>query len=150
MPKTTKNIQPVPEKLPDTIRWSFAKMQRTFAKAHDSAAEQYGEGERAHRVAYAALKHEFEKRGDQWEPKGHKGPSDPRSANPRARENKGETFGGVDYYGSTKSELMKRARELDVEGRSRMSKKELAAAIARKQDLSITFQPAALSRAAAR
>jgi hypothetical protein len=39
MPKTTKNIQPVPEKLPDTIRWSSAKMQRTFAKAHDSAAE---------------------------------------------------------------------------------------------------------------
>jgi cation transport regulator ChaB len=133
MPKTSKSGQPKKEELPGTVQRSSAKAQRTFAEAHDSAAEQYGEGERAHRVAYSALKHQFEKRGDHWEPKGRKGPSDPRSANPRARENKGETFGGVDYYGSTKDELMKRARELDVEGRSRMSKKELAAAIARKQ-----------------
>lgn len=134
MPKTGKNGKPVKEELPGTVQRSPEKAQRTFAKAHDSAAEEYGEGERAHRVAYSALKHQFEKKGDHWEPKGHKGPSDPRAANPRSRENKGESFGGVDYYGSTKSELMKRARELDVQGRSKMSKRELAAAIARKQD----------------
>lgn len=134
MPKTRKNGQPVKEELPGTIRRSPEKAQRTFAKAHDSAAREYGDGERAHRVAYSALKHEFEKRGDHWEPKGRKGPSDPRAANPRSRQNEGESFGGVDYYGATKGDLMKRARELDVQGRSRMSKKELAAAIARKQD----------------
>jgi hypothetical protein len=45
----------------------------------------------------------------------------------------GETFGGVDYYGNTKRELYERARRLGVEGRSRMSKRDLARAIARKQ-----------------
>lgn len=134
MPKAGKNGKPIKEELPGTIRRSPAKAQRTFAEAHDSAAEQYGEGERAHRVAYSALKHTHEKRGDHWEPKDHKGPSDPRAASPRSREGHGESFGGVDLFGSTKSELMKRARDLDVPGRSKMSKEELARAIARKQD----------------
>jgi cation transport regulator ChaB len=134
MPKADKNGKPVKEELPGTIRRSPAKAQRTFAKAHDSAAEEYGEGERAHRVAYAALKHTHEKRGDHWEQKDHKGPSDPRAANPKAREDQGESFGGVDVLGNSKAELMKRARELDVPGRSKMSKEELARAIARKQD----------------
>src|ERR1700761_3023441 len=89
VPKADKNGKPIKEELPGTIRRSPAKAQRTFAKAHDSAAEEYGEGERAHRVAYGALKHTHEKRGDHWEPKDHKGPSDPRAANPRARENEG-------------------------------------------------------------
>lgn len=134
MPKTSKNGKPIKDELPGTIQRSDAKAQRTFAKAHDSAADSYGEGERANRVAYGALKHTHEKRGEHWEPKGHKGPSDPRSADPRAREGHGESFGGVDLFGSSKSDLLKRARELDVQGRSRMSKEELARAIARKQD----------------
>jgi cation transport regulator ChaB len=133
MPKTRKNGEPIKEELPGTIRRSPGKAQRTFAKAHDSAADQYGEGERANRVAYAAVKHSFEKKGDHWEPKDHKGPSDPRAANPRARENQGKTYGGVDFYGSTKEELRKRAAELDVRGRSTMTKEQLAEAIARKQ-----------------
>ena len=134
MPKTDQNGKPIKEELPGTIRRSPAKAQRTFAKAHDQAAEEYGEGQRAHRVAYSALKHTYEKRGDHWEPKDHKGPSDPRAADPRSRENHGESFGGVDLFGSTKSELMKRARDLGVRGRSKMSKEELARAIAGKQD----------------
>jgi len=133
MPMTNKNGEPIREELPGTVRRSPAKAQRTFAKAHDSAAEQYGDGERAHRVAYAALKHEFEKKGDHWEPKRSKGPSDPRAASPRARENKGKAFGGVDYYGSTKEDLLSRARDLGVRGRSTMSKEQLAEAITRKQ-----------------
>lgn len=132
MPKT-KNGKPIKEELPATIRRSPAKAQRTFAKAHDSAVEQYGEGERAHRVAYSALKHSFEKRGDHWEAKDQPGPSDPRASNPRARENEGETYGGVDARGNTKQELYDRAKRLGVSGRSRMSKGELAKAIARKQ-----------------
>ena len=123
------------EEMPSTIERSPPKAQRTWAKAHDSAVETYGEGERAHRTAYAALKHSFEKRGDRWQPKDKKGPSDPRAAKggDEARRGKGETFGGVDYLGSSKQELYERARELGVKGRSSMSKKELAEAISKKQ-----------------
>jgi cation transport regulator ChaB len=133
MPMTGTNGTPITEELPGTIRRSSQKAQRTFAKAHDSAAEQYGEGERAHRVAYAALKRTFEKKGDRWVAKGHKGPSDPRAANPGARDNHGKSFGGVDFFGNTKRELLKRAAGLGVRGRSTMSKEELAEAIARRQ-----------------
>ncbi|MBD0329025.1 MAG: ChaB family protein [Thermoleophilia bacterium] len=119
--------------LPSTLERSPKKAQRTWKKAHDSAVETYGEGERAHRTAYSALKHAFEKVGDHWEPKDEKGPSDPRakSGGPDA---KGETYGGVDFEGSTKDELYERAKKLGVEGRSKMSKSELAKAIDRKQD----------------
>ncbi len=134
MPKTTKTGEPRKEELPGTLQRSPKEAQETFAKAHDSAAEQYGEGERAHRVAYAALKHKFQKVGDHWEKKGHKGPSDPRAADPRAREDHGDTYGGVDYFGSSKEELLKRAAALGIRGRSKMSKEELADAIAGKQD----------------
>jgi hypothetical protein len=117
--------------LPSTLKRSPRKAQRTYAKTHDNAVEQYGEGERAHRTAYASLKHSFEKVGDHWEAKDRKGPSDPRSkrSTPEKRAGKGETFGGVDYYGNTKAELYERARRLGIEGRSRMSKRELARAL---------------------
>jgi len=61
--------------------------------------------------------------------------SDPRSTKSTAekRKGKGETFGGVDYYGHTKDELYERAKELDIDGRSKMDKKELARAIAKHQ-----------------
>ena len=112
-----------------------AKAQRQFAKTHDAAAEQYGEGERAHRTAYAALKHSYEKVGDRWQPKREKGPSDPRSKKTTAQKRRGdgETYGGVDAEGNTKQELYERARRLGVEGRSKMSKPDLATAIARAQ-----------------
>ena len=122
------------DELPDTLRRSSGKAQRTWIKTHDAAVEQYGEGERAHRTAFAALKHAFEKKGDRWVAKKEKGPSDPR-ATKSTREKaagKGETFGGVDVYGNTKAELYERARRAGVEGRSRMSKEELARALARK------------------
>lgn len=69
MPKTTKGGNAKKSEIPSTLQRSEPKAQRTFAKAHDSAVEEYGEGERAHRVAYAALKHSYEKVGDHWEPK---------------------------------------------------------------------------------
>ena len=134
MPKTTRGGEPKPEELPGTLRRSPKKAQDTFAQAHDSALDQYGDEQRAHRVAWAAVKHMFEKVGNRWQYKDHKGPSDPRSANPRAREGRGRTFGGVDYEGHTKQELYERAARLGVPGRSTMSKAELAEAIARKQD----------------
>jgi cation transport regulator ChaB len=122
------------EDLPGTIQRSPKEAQRTYKKALDSAHEQYESEERAHRTAMSALKHSFEKVGDHWEPKHGKGPSDERAEHPRAREDKGETAGGVDVKGSTKEELYERAKQLDVSGRSSMSKQELAQAIARKQD----------------
>ena len=130
MPKTTKSGKPKKSELPSTIQRSGTKAQRTFAKAHDSAVETYGGGERAHRTAYAALKHTHEKVGDHWEPKDGKGPSDPRAESPRARHDQGETFGGVDVNKS-KRELYADARRAGIEGRSRMSKRELAKALER-------------------
>jgi cation transport regulator ChaB len=121
--------------LPGTLQKSPAKAKRTWRKAHDSAVDTYGEGERAHRAAYAALKHSFEKRGDRWEPKASKGPSDPqaRKSGPAARRSRSQTYGGVDAIGNSRQELYERARKLGVEGRSRMTKGELAKAIGRKQ-----------------
>lgn len=121
--------------MPSTLQRSSAKAQRTFGKTHDSAVDQYGEGERAHRTAYASLKHSFEKKGNRWVSKDDTGASDPRSTGStrEKRQGKGETFRGVDYYGNSKAELYDRARALDIEGRSKMSKKELARAIAKNQ-----------------
>jgi cation transport regulator ChaB len=133
MPKTTESGKPRSSELPGTLRRSPEKAQRTYAKAHDSALEEYGDEERANRVAYAALKHSFEKVGDHWEPKERRGPSDPRAKNPRAREGRGRSFGGVDVEGHSRQELYDRARALEVPGRSRMDKEQLAEAIARRQ-----------------
>ena len=131
MPKTSKSGKPKKEELPSTLQRSPAKAQRTFAKAHDSAAEQYGDEQRAHQVAYSALKHTHEKVGDHWEPKEGKGPSDARAAGgPNTRA---ETAGGVDANAS-KKHLMDVARRLDVAGRSKMSKDELVAAIQKAND----------------
>jgi cation transport regulator ChaB len=124
------------DELPGTLKRSPKKAQETFIATHDSAVEQYGEGERAHRTAFASLKHSYQKVGDHWEKKKHRGPSDPRSelGGERARRGEGETFGGVDVLGSTRDELMERARKLDIRGRSRMTKAQLGHAIDRAQD----------------
>lgn len=127
MPKTTSRGTAKKSELPSTLQNSPAKAQRTFAKAHDAAVKEYGEGERAHRVAYSALKHSFEKVGDRWEPKGKKGPSDARarSGGPNA---KGSTAEGVDANAS-KKHLMDVARRMDISGRSTMTKDQLVDAI---------------------
>lgn len=117
--------------MPDTIKRSDKKAQRTWQETRDSAVEQYGDGRRAHQTAYASLKHTHEKVGDHWEPKDHKGPSDSRAARGRGQPG-GRTHGGVDVN-QPKERLLERARSLDIRGRSRMSKEELADAIARRQ-----------------
>jgi len=120
------------EDLPGTIQRSPKKAQETYAKTLESAHETYDSEERAHRTAYASLKHSFEKVGDHWEHKDHKGPSDERASH--GRDGGGESAGGVDVEGHTKQELLDRAKRLGVKGRSKMTKTELAKAIARKQD----------------
>ena len=121
--------------LPGTLQRSPAKARRTYRKAHDSAVESYGEGERAHRAAFSAVKHSFEKKGDHWVAKKQKGPSDPQAAKrgKAARKGTSKTYRGVDAVGNSRQELYERAKKLGVKGRSRMSKAELAEAIGRKQ-----------------
>ncbi|MCC8248923.1 ChaB family protein [Saccharothrix luteola] len=114
------------EELPSTIARSPKKAQRTWIKAHDSAVQTYGEGQRSHRTAFAALKHSFEKVGDHWEPKDHKGPSDKQAA--RSTPKQGRTAGGVDANAS-KQHLYDLAKKLDVPGRSSMTKQQLVEAI---------------------
>jgi hypothetical protein len=126
---------PAREEMPSTLRRSSRKAQETWAKTHDAAVEQYGEGERAHRTAFSALKHSFEKVGDHWEPKREKGPSDPQAARSGAAARRGtaDTAGGVDANAS-KKHLYELAQRLDVPGRSSMSKDELVEAIQKAND----------------
>lgn len=100
------------EQLPSTLERSSAKAQRTYRAALDSAHEQYGDEERAHRVAFSALKRRFEKQGDRWVERA-------RRSTARGRR-----------VGATKRELMAEARRLDVRGRSTMSRDELMTAVA--------------------
>src|SRR3954462_6693112 len=133
MPKTTTSGTAKKSELPSTLQKSPAKAQRTFAKAHDAAVKEYGEGQRAHRVAYGALKHTHEKVGDHWEPKdkGAKGPSDEQSKGGRDPSRK--SAGGVDANAS-KKHLYDLAKKLDVPGRSNMSKEELVQALQKAND----------------
>ena len=131
MPKTDKSGNAKKSELPSTLERSDPKAQRTFAKAHDSAAESYGEGRRAYQTAYAALKHTHEKIGDHWEPKESKGPSDKQAEG--GRNTNRETAGGVDANAS-KKHLEDVARRLQIRGRSRMTKDELVEAIQKAND----------------
>jgi cation transport regulator ChaB len=131
VPKTTKNGDARTDEIPSTLQRSDEKAQRTFAKAHDSAAESYGDEQRANQVAWAAVKHTHEKVGDHWEPKDHKGPSDPQAEGGAGTDR--ETYGGVDAN-ATKEHLMDLARRLDVHGRSSMTKDELVEAVRKAND----------------
>jgi cation transport regulator ChaB len=131
VPKTTKSGDARPEEIPSTLQRSDEKAQRTYAKAHDSAADSYGDEQRANRVAWAAVKHTHEKVGDHWEPKDHRGPSDPQAEGGAGTDR--ETHGGVDAN-ATKEHLMGLARRLDVPGRSSMTKDELVDAIEKAND----------------
>lgn len=133
MPKTTKSGTPKRDELPSTLQRSAKKAQRTFAKAYDAAADQYGSAKRANQVAWAAVKHSFEKVGDHWEKKdgGKKGPSDAQAAG--GKNTNRRTAGGVDAN-ATKEHLLAVARRLGVSGRSKMKKKELVGAIQKAND----------------
>ena len=107
---------PARKNMPSTLKRSPQKAQDTYAETLDSAVDQYGDGERAHRTAFSAVKRSFEKGGGHWEAKGEKGPSDAKAA------------GGRDAN-ATKQHLMDQAKRLDISGRSRMTKAELVEAI---------------------
>ena len=128
MPKTTKTGSAKQSELPSTLQRSPKKAQRTFAKAHDAAAGEYGDEKRANQVAWAAVKHSFEKVGDRWQakPGGRKGPSDAQAAGGKNTDRK--TKGGVDAN-ATKDHLLTLAKKLDISGRTTMKKKQLVDAI---------------------
>jgi hypothetical protein len=122
---------PARKAMPSTLRRSPKTAQETWGKTYDSALEQYGEGDRPRRTAFSSLKHSFEKVGDHWEPKGHKGPSDAqaaRSGGESVRRRPAATAGGIDTNAS-KQHLYELAKKLDVPGRSSMSKSELIDAV---------------------
>ena len=118
------------EELPSTLERSEPHARAIWAKTHDSAVESYGEGERAHRTAFAALKHSYEKVGDHWEPKAEPGPSDDQAARSTAEASAAgrPTAGGVDARAS-KKHLYELAQRLEVPGRSTMTKDELVEAL---------------------
>jgi cation transport regulator ChaB len=133
MPKTTKSGEPKQSELPSTLQNSGGKAQRTFTKAYDAAIDQYGDEQRAHQVAFAALKHTHEKVGDKWKKKdkGRKGPSDAQAAG--GRDTNRPTAGGVDANAS-KRHLYSLAKQLKIPGRSSMSKSELVTALQKAND----------------
>jgi cation transport regulator ChaB len=115
--------------LPSTLERSPKKAQDTYEKTLESAEKTYdGDEERAHRAAWASVKHSFEKVGDHWEPKDHKGPSDPRAAQ-GGPDADAPAYGGVDVMGKTKDQLLDEARELEAHATTHMTKAEIAEAI---------------------
>jgi len=118
------------DRLPATLARSPQKAQDTYIHTLEAAEEQHGDGEAAHRIALASLKHSFEKVGDHWEAKSEPGPSDAQDAKRgrEALESDTPTAGGVNAT-ATKAHLLDVAKRLDVTGRSRMNKDELVEAI---------------------
>lgn len=101
--------------IPSTIERSEKHARHIWKKAHDAAVKTYGEGGRAHRVAYAALKHEYEKKGDRWVPKGWKGPSDPQAAQSAGDPPKPTAGGKV---ARTEAEARRKAKQARKEDRA--------------------------------
>jgi cation transport regulator ChaB len=115
--------------IPSTIMRSDEHAQAIWKATHDSAVKTYGEGGAAHRVAYAALKHQYEKRGNKWVKKQEKGPSDPQAARgPTTRHrstdpDRAPTAGGK--VARTEEEAREKAREARREyARDRAARKK--------------------------
>ncbi|MFE9955111.1 ChaB family protein [Micromonospora sp. NPDC005299] len=130
MPDKHKQAEEMRDDVPSTIARSDDKAVRTYEKTLESAEESYGDGERAHRTAYASLKHTHEKVGDHWEPKEHKGPSDPQAAQgtPASRDRDRPTAQGVDANAS-KGHLDDVARKVGIDEPQKLDKDDLVEAI---------------------
>lgn len=66
MPRSSRYGRRTTNELPGTLQRSCRPAQALFLKALKEAIAVYGEGDQACRAAYAALKQQFEKRGDHW------------------------------------------------------------------------------------
>jgi hypothetical protein len=132
MPDKHEQAEQMRDDVPSTVARSDDKAVRTYKKTLESAEESYGDGERAHRTAFASLKHTHEKVGDHWEPKEHKGPSDPQAAlgTPASRERARPTAQGVDANAS-QGHLEEVARRVGVDDPESLDRDELVQAIER-------------------
>ncbi|GHJ54084.1 hypothetical protein Nm8I071_33910 [Nonomuraea sp. TT08I-71] len=130
MPDKHEQAEQMRDDVPSTVARSDDKAVRTYKKTLEAAEESYGDGERAHRTAYASLKHTHEKVGDHWEPKVHKGPSDPQAAlgTPASRDRSRPTAQGVDANAST-GHLEEVARRVGVDDPQNLDRDELVRAI---------------------
>ena len=119
------------EKLPSTLERSPKKVRKTYEKTLDAAHEQYDSEERAHRTAWDSVKHVAEKKGDHWELKDRKGPSDAQAAKERGRGRRGAA--AAPTVASTRSSRNRSSTRTPsgagIEGRSRMSKQQLVVAL---------------------
>src|SRR6266542_1549000 len=98
--------------LPSTIERSDKKAQEIYTKTLDSAEDTYkGDDEAAHRVAFAALKHQYKKEGDRWVKKGWKGPSDPQAARSSTSKKKSTDEDRAPTAGGKVAKTEKEARE---------------------------------------
>ena len=123
------------DELPSTIERSDKHAQDIWRETHDSAVKTYGEGRRAHMVAFASLKHSYRKEGDRWVRKAHRGPSDPQAARgPTTRKkstdpDRAPTAGGK--VAKTAAEARRKAKEAKREYgrayRARRKRKKSAA-----------------------
>ena len=126
MPSEHQQAEEMREDVPSTIARSDDKAVRTYKKTLESAEDSYGDGERAHRAAFGALKHTYEKVGDHWEPKEQAGPSDEQAEQkaPDSLKRPKKTAEGVDAR-ATKAHLVDVAKKVGVTGATRMRKAEL-------------------------
>lgn len=125
MPK----VKLMPRKdLPRPLQRSSKKAQDTFRETLRAAIEQYGEGSRARSTAWASVKHSYEKVGSRWRRKKEPGPSDSRAERGGPPSRGGTSHGGVDAN-ATKAHLYEIAAQLQITGRSRMTKQQLVEAI---------------------
>ncbi|MEZ4554089.1 MAG: ChaB family protein [Dehalococcoidia bacterium] len=118
--------------MPSTVARSDEHAQRIWQETHDSAVETYGEGEAAHRTAFASLKHSYKKEGDRWVRKSRRGPSDEQAARgpttPRKStdERTAKTAGGrVDDEEVDEAGAVRAGAAPDIVGRSKMDKEAL-------------------------
>lgn len=66
MPRSSRYGPAAAGDLPRTLQRSCQRAQALFLRAREDAVAAYGDSDQAIRAAYAALKQEFEKRGDHW------------------------------------------------------------------------------------
>lgn len=115
--------------MPRTLECSPSEAQETWLRAYDRAIEVHGEGERARWIAYAALRNEFKRASDHWEPKSDKEPPKPRRTTARRSQRGREeesVRGGRDRCSP---ELLYLAKKLAIEQYDGLNRREVVDAI---------------------